>query len=125
MIYLDTHVVVWLYAGRTDLFGTQALEDMRQDALVISPMVTLELEYLREVKRLRVRPQKILDELGQAVGLKVRDVLLERVVAAALDQSWTRDPFDRLIVSHAAVDQTRLLTKDSTILAHYQHAYWA
>ena len=125
MIYLDTHVVVWLYAGRTDLFGAQGLEDMRQNDLVISPMVRLELEYLREIKRLKARSQKILDELGQAIGLKVSDVLLGRVVVTALDQSWTRDPFDRLIVGHAAVDQARLLTKDSTILEHYRHAYWA
>jgi PIN domain nuclease of toxin-antitoxin system len=125
VIYLDTHIVVWLYAGRTDLFGAQALEDIRQNDLVISPMVTLELEYLREIKRLKPRPQKILDQLGQAIGLKVSDLLLGRVVAAGLEQSWTRDPFDRLIVGHAAVDQARLLTKDSTILAHYRHAYWA
>lgn len=38
--------------------------------------------------------------------------------------NWTRDPFDRLIVSNASVDNHILLTKDYHILNHYENAVW-
>ncbi len=41
-----------------------------------------------------------------------------------LDYSWTRDPFDRLIVGHAAVDDELLLSKDRKILENYPFARW-
>ena len=39
MIYLDTHVVVWLYAGRTDLFPPLAKSQIDGNDLLISPLV--------------------------------------------------------------------------------------
>jgi PIN domain nuclease of toxin-antitoxin system len=36
---------------------------------------------------------------------------------AAVDLSWTRDPFDRLIVAHARLRGWRLATGDRVILA--------
>jgi len=35
---------------------------------------------------------------------------------AALDLSWTRDPFDRLIAAHARLRGWRLATADETLL---------
>jgi len=32
--------------------------------------------------------------------------------------SWTRDPFDRLLVAHARLRGWRLATADTTLLAH-------
>lgn len=39
-------------------------------------------------------------------------------------QTWTREPFDRIIVGHAAVHARPLVTKDRTIYGHYLHAFW-
>jgi PIN domain nuclease of toxin-antitoxin system len=36
----------------------------------------------------------------------------------AAEESWTRDPFDRLILAHVRVRRCRLATGDSTLLAH-------
>jgi PIN domain nuclease of toxin-antitoxin system len=46
------------------------------------------------------------------------------VIGHALTISWTRDPFDRLIVANAALDQSLLLSKDRVIQANYEHATW-
>ena len=43
-MYLDTHVVVWLYAGLLDRFGAKATADLNREELIISPMVVIELE---------------------------------------------------------------------------------
>jgi len=41
-----------------------------------------------------------------------------------LEQTWTRDPFDRLIVSQARLADVPLLTRDRTIHTHYPRAIW-
>jgi PIN domain nuclease of toxin-antitoxin system len=42
----------------------------------------------------------------------------------ALDLSFTRDPFDRLIAGHALAANATLLTVDDTLLAHVSCARW-
>ena len=44
--------------------------------------------------------------------------------APAMELSWTRDPFDRLIVANAITDGVRLLTVDENIQKHFQNAFW-
>jgi PIN domain nuclease of toxin-antitoxin system len=52
MIYLDTHVILWLFARKGDGLSVRAMKLIESDTeLTISPMVLLELEYLHEVGR--------------------------------------------------------------------------
>jgi PIN domain nuclease of toxin-antitoxin system len=46
------------------------------------------------------------------------------VVTKALELKWTRDPFDRLITSQAAIDDSKLLTKDTIIHTYFAEAVW-
>ena len=46
------------------------------------------------------------------------------VVQAAASLSWTRDPFDRLIVGDALAANCPLLTKDDSIQANLPLAVW-
>lgn len=124
LIYLDTHVVAWLYAGRTDLLSPRAAKLVETEELRISPAVTLELEFLREIGRLRAGGNTIVQSLSIQLGLRVCDLAFPAVVESALDQHWTRDPFDRVIVGHAALSASALLTKDTGIRRHYKHARW-
>jgi PIN domain nuclease of toxin-antitoxin system len=124
LIFLDTHVVVWLYMGDLDLFSLKAREDLCASELFISPIVALEIQYLQEIERITAGAEEVIEELKGTVGLKLSDIPFDRVVAASLSNSWTRDPFDRIITAQAALGQDRLLTKDRTIRDHYQHAYW-
>lgn len=124
MIYLDTHVVVWLYAKELARFTRAGLESLEANELIISPMVALELEYLHETGRIQVRSRVICDSLEQTVGLRVCECPFTLVARLAIDQSWTRDPFDRLIVAQAKLADTSLLTKDRDIIKHYKNAFW-
>jgi len=38
--------------------------------------------------------------------------------------SWTRDPFDRLIVAHALAYSAVLCTRDRLVRDNYSHATW-
>jgi len=47
MTYLDTHVILWLFARKGEGLSVRALTLIESETeLVISPMVLLELEYL-------------------------------------------------------------------------------
>ncbi len=124
MIYLDTHVVVWLYAGRTDLLSPRAVERIEKEELYISPIVQLELEYLREIDRLTVASALVIESLSQQVGLTLCDLPFATVMIESIAQSWTRDPFDRLITAQAIARNAHLLTKDRHIQENCSFAIW-
>jgi len=64
MIYLDTHVVIWLYARKGEGLSTRArrlIED--EPEIAISPMVLLELDYLHEIGRTTLGSTPVYDYL--------------------------------------------------------------
>ncbi len=124
LIYLDTHAVVWLYGGELGLFPKTVLEELERSRLLVSPMVRLELQYLQEIKKIKTKPDKILEGLGKSIGLEICSRPFAEVVGEAMGQSWTRDPFDRIIVSQASLARKRLLTKDAAIRAQFRDAFW-
>lgn len=125
LIYLDTHVVAWLYAeGRTAVPQSIAQLIETNDDIRISPMVRLELQYLYEIGRVGSTPIPVLDALGSAIGLTICKAAFPAVAREAEKQSWTRDPFDRLIVAQASLLNAPLVTKDGTIHKHYSKAMW-
>ncbi len=125
MIYFDTHVVVWLYSGDIKLLSSKALELIENnDLLYISPIVYLELKFLYEIGRIKVSPAEILESLSASIGLSVCDKSFLQIISESISLEWTRDPFDRIIVANAIVNDAVLLTKDSRIQANYSKACW-
>jgi PIN domain nuclease of toxin-antitoxin system len=102
---LDSHPVVWLYMARRDLFSEAARKAIDEGDPAISPIVILELEFLKEIGRVLVDPADIVRELHRTIGSRVCGLEFSRVVECARPLSWTRDPFDRLIVGHAIAAQ--------------------
>ncbi len=122
--YLDTHVVVMLTQPARH-FPRKAIATLRRARLLkISPATVLELQFLREIGRLNRPPKDFLEVAREAFTLEVCDQPFDDVVAAALALSWTRDPFDRIIVAQANVGQGVLLTKDRQILENFKGATW-
>lgn len=124
LIHLDTHVVCWLYAGRADLLSPAARAAIERDALAVSPMVGLEVQYLREIGRIRQGPKRILAALRRDLGLSLSELPFAAVAARAQTLAWTRDPFDRLIAAEAAVARARLVTRDDLLRRHFRSALW-
>ena len=124
MTYLDTHVIVWLFAGGKETLPKLALDRIREDEVAISPVVRLELQYLYEIGRVSTPAAIVLDELAAAIELSICSKSFPAIVSEAEKQSWTRDPFDRIIVAQAALSDSALITKDETIHRYYRHACW-
>lgn len=124
MIFVDTHVVIWLYQKERGKFSDKAAKLIEANDLLISPIVRLELQFLFEIDRIADRPGVILDYLRGKIGLRVDPVELEDLGTLAEALTWTRDPFDRLIAAHAALRSLPLLTKDSHLLKNAPMAVW-
>lgn len=125
MIFLDTHVVAWLFAGLVEKFGEETQTLLNGNELAISPVVRLELQYLHEIERITVTADEIISDLSGRLGLQVVEHPFNGIISQALKIDWTRDPFDRLIVATAALQRNVLVSKDRRILNHYSHAHWA
>lgn len=126
MIHLDTHVLVWLYAGLHERIPPVLREDLEVETLAVSPMVCLELGHLHEIGRVTHRSSRIIDELGRALGLTIDRAPFVEVAAVAQSERFhfTRDPFDRIIAAQAVVAGAELATKDRRILTHLDIARW-
>ncbi len=124
MIFLDTHVIVWLYAGMVDKLSKTAIDHIENNNLMISQLVRLELQYLYEIGRLTVTPDIVIAELGRTVGLKMSEGLTGRIFDYAVESGWTRDVFDRLIVAEADACEVVLVSKDGNIRDQYARAVW-
>jgi PIN domain nuclease of toxin-antitoxin system len=125
MIYLDTHVVAWLYAGLVERLDRAVMDLINTEALSISPMVILELDYLNETGKTSDPGAAVYQDLQNRIGLEICDKPFARIIFAANSQKWTRDPFDRIIVAQAALDTSLLITKDRLIRNHYPRAFWS
>lgn len=124
MIFLDTHVVVWLFAKERSGFSQSALDYVESNELAISPIVELEVEYLFETNRITTHAPEIIDYLSRTIQLQVEELDFKAIARRATGLKWTRDPFDRIITAHADYCDAKLLTKDRRIHEHYPHAVW-
>jgi len=78
-----------------------------------------------EIGRIGAGGRTVVEGLEALVGLRACDRPSRQAVARALDQTWTRDPLDRLIAGQAAVADALLVTKDRTVRDHYPMAFWS
>jgi PIN domain nuclease of toxin-antitoxin system len=124
MTYFDTHVAIWLLTGARDLPKRSQKIIEADDDLLISPMVLLDLQNLHEIGRLKETPHGVLRDLNAAIGLRVCDYPFSLVIEQAIKESWTRDPFDRMIVAHARAQGAALISFDELIRKNYELAVW-
>jgi len=123
--YLDTNVVVWLAGGDLHRISRPAHDLLERADLLISPLVLLELEYLYEVRRIRLPARDVHLKIEHEVGVRVCDLPFPTVASIALDERWTRDPFDRMIVAQAKANGlASLMSADEEIRRHYPRTVW-
>ena len=123
--YLDTHAAIWLAEANIHKLSHKALSHIERSDLRISPMVVVEFAYLFEIRRTILTPQEIVYKLNTELETVVCDYPFPIIAEIAVGETWTRDPFDRLIVAHARANgQAGLVTKDEIIAQHYPNTIW-
>jgi len=125
MIYLNTHVVLWLYLRKGEGLSVRARQLIEYEPVIlISPIILLELDYLHEIGRTTLGSAHVFNYLYQRIDLKLCQKSFIDVVREASQLSWTRDPFDRIITAQSAMGRNTLITKDKIIREHYEYAVW-
>jgi PIN domain nuclease of toxin-antitoxin system len=123
--YFDTQALVWLAQGSLDQISPRVNRAMQQAELLFSPIVLLEIEYLYEIKRCKRPARDIQTKVEHELGVRLCDLPFSTIAEAALDEKWTRDPFDRLIVANAKANGFAwLISADTTIARHYPRTVW-
>lgn len=124
-LLLDTHAFVWTM-GLADKLPSRVVDavgDPDNDVWV-SAVAIYELEYKRGQDRaLNDLPDDLVSE-AMAVGFRWLDVSPSHArVAARLDRSH-RDPWDRMIVGQAIVENLRVVTRDPALARLGGATYW-
>ena len=113
LILLDTNAVIWLHRGDR----RAAALAQRATRLYASPATILELQFLIEAGRLRLRAGASLTQLMHDDRWVIDDPASAAWFEKASEIGFTRDPFDRLIVAHARLRHWRLATGDRVLLS--------
>ena len=116
-VLIDTHILLWILSGSKRLKEVPWLK--KYPYWTLSPVSLLEVQYLVEVGRVSLDFPSILQKLREDFRFKIDDVSLEEICLAALNISWTRDPFDRLLVAHSQVRSLPFGTRDALIREKY------
>jgi PIN domain nuclease of toxin-antitoxin system len=123
--YLDTNALVWLADGSLADVSRKAGQLIEQVDLLVSPMVLFELELLYEIKRIKRPARDIQNKVEHELGVRLCDLPFSTVASAALEEKWTRDPFDRLIVANAKANGFAwLISADEQMGKHYPRTVW-
>lgn len=117
MILLDTHAILWLKTGHS-----RAAPLISRGPLYISPANLLELQFLVEAGRIRIKGAGGIADLAADDYWVLDDPPAAAWFERSLDLSWTRDPFDRLLAAHALQRGWRLATADGLVLEHLRES---
>lgn len=111
VILLDTHAVIWIAQRHR---RARPLE--RFPRLHLSPASVLEIQFLVEAGRLRLSEGQSPMTLANDHRWRLDEPPPAKWFGCACELSWTRDPFDRLLVAHAKVRGWKLATADNVLL---------
>lgn len=109
-VLLDTHFLVWTVLELPRLDDFPWLDRYRPWG--VSPISFLEIQFLAEVGKLKVKQTEFIEAVGGDSRFIIDEVPLFSLMRQALAHSWTRDPFDRLLAAHSSARRLPLCTLD-------------
>jgi PIN domain nuclease of toxin-antitoxin system len=114
---LDTHVLLWLW-GSPERVPEEVRTDLadRSNALLVSAASALEISTKVRLGKLKAPgASPLFIRRVERMGASALPITVEHAVLAG-SLRWThRDPFDRLLVAQAMLEDATLVTVDSAI----------
>jgi PIN domain nuclease of toxin-antitoxin system len=110
-LLLDTHVLIWWLADSPDL-STKArahIADGGND-VVVSAASAWEMSIKQAVGKLRV-PEGLVEAM-EASGLKALPIAIEHGLKAGSLPPHHADPFDRMLIAQALIEEFTIATRD-------------
>lgn len=122
--FIDTHVMIWLISGEIDRISPKAISLIEEKTVLISPISLMEIDYLHEIGRFIWSSNEFLNDFSKKISYIIPDTSFLKIIQQSAKIGWTRDVFDRLLVAHAHILHSALITKDKKIREHYKKAIW-
>lgn len=126
-LLIDTHVFLWLM-DEPDKLSRKALEACknRENQIYLSVVSAWEIEIKRQVGKLTLKLplRTIIEEQQEKNGLQILGVGLEHVLTVGNLLRHHADPFDRLLIAQAIVEDADLVTSDTLFTKYPVKLYW-
>ncbi len=126
-ILLDTHALLWAAIGDTRLsHAAEAIIGDGSQELLFGPVSAMEIAMKHAAGRLEL-PDEVhawIRTRVAAFGLVELPLTTEHAIEAGLLPGHRRDPWDRLLVAQARVEQVTLLTADEAIQRYEVTTIW-
>jgi PIN domain nuclease of toxin-antitoxin system len=117
-LLLDTQIAIWWLAGSSRL-AEPARKRLIDNRCEISVASVWEVAIKYGLGKLPIAPAIFRDELA-AAGVPIIPVLDTHAIGTTDLPKGHSDPFDRLLISAAMVEGSRLITADEPLLAFAQ-----
>jgi PIN domain nuclease of toxin-antitoxin system len=112
-LLLDTHVLLWSLTTPRRL-GAKALKLIEQADAFVSAASIHEISIKASLGKLKADPEEVLATLD-ATGFTLLDVTGAHAARVCNLTAAHPDPFDRLLVAQAQIEQMALLTTDEAL----------
>jgi PIN domain nuclease of toxin-antitoxin system len=121
---VDTHALIWLYEENAKAFSSRGREMLEASHIIIPSFVWLELVMMEQKGRLGHSLASLQSFIAKTLTIRALKADISKICRAAHPLTWTRDPFDRMIVAECIFHNIPLVTKDRLIRKHYKKAIW-
>jgi PIN domain nuclease of toxin-antitoxin system len=112
-LLLDTQVLLWLLAGDERRFGARAVAELERSRALVSAATVWEIAIKRTLGKVDA-PAGLVETLMSA-GVELLAITPRHAEAVGELPPVHRDPFDRMLVAQARLEDVSLLTADARI----------
>lgn len=114
---LDTHVIIWwLNTPNKIKNSTQKIIKDKKNIIYISSVTIWEIAIKKQSNKIKI-PSNFLEAL-KSEQFKLLDLIAEESLSVINLPSIHKDPFDRLLIAQAKLNDLTLITKDKKILKY-------
>jgi PIN domain nuclease of toxin-antitoxin system len=126
-VLLDSHVLLWYFLDDDRL--SSAVKDLLEDTHVaVAVSVATQWELLLKAQggrlRLPVEPERFVVEPIEEAGFRVLPIETRHVLGLAELPHIHTDPFDRLLIAQALVENLDLVTADEVVRSYPVRTLW-
>lgn len=122
-LLLDTHVFLW-WCNKDPLLDKSAIQTIANpdNTVFFSVVSAWEIAIKQALRRLHI-PGPVEDAVKKN-GFSPLGISFEHARVAGALPSHHRDPFDRMLIAQAKVDQLTIVTRDSSIRPYAVETHW-
>ena len=123
-LLLDTHLVLWWMAGEASRISKRALAALGSDGVepVVSAVTVWEAAIKRGLGKLEA-PAGMLRQL-EGAGVELLPITARHADLVSSLPLHHRDPFDRLLVAQATIEELPLVSDDQTLRRYDIEVVW-